>query len=37
MAKVNLNALTPREDFEATGGNNSGNLFDSFSVSSFAP
>ena len=35
MAKVNLDALTPREDFEATGVNNSGNLFDSISVSSF--
>src|SRR3989304_8931756 len=36
MAKVNLDALTPREDFEATGINNSGNLFESISVSSFA-
>jgi hypothetical protein len=36
MAKVNLDALIPREDFEATGVNNSGNLKHSLSVSDFS-
>jgi len=35
MAKVNLDALIPREDFETTGVNNSGNLKHSISVSDF--
>jgi hypothetical protein len=35
MAKVNLDALIPREDFETTGINNSGNLKHSVSVSDF--
>ena len=35
MAKVNLDALVPREDFEATGVNNSGNLKHSLSVADF--
>lgn len=36
MAKVNLDALIPREDFEASGQNNPGNLFPSISVASFS-
>ena len=36
MAKINLDALIPREDFEAVGQNNSGNLFPSISVTSFS-
>jgi len=32
MAKVNIDALIPREDFEATGVNNSGSLKQSISV-----
>lgn len=35
MAKVNIDALIPREDFETTGVNNSGNLKHSVSVSDF--
>ena len=35
MAKVNLDALIPREDFEAVGANNTGNLKHSVSVSDF--
>lgn len=35
MAKVNLDALIPREDFETTGENNSGSLKHSISVSDF--
>lgn len=35
LAKVNIDALIPREDFETTGVNNSGNLKHSLSVSAF--
>lgn len=35
MAKVNIDALIPREDFETTGVTNSGNLKHSVSVSDF--
>ncbi|MDD5411654.1 MAG: DUF262 domain-containing protein [Methylobacter sp.] len=35
MAKVNIDALIPREDFETTGVNNAGNLKHSISVSDF--
>jgi hypothetical protein len=36
MPKINLDALIPREDFEATGVTNSGNLFPSINVNSFS-
>ena len=36
MAKVNLDALIPREDFEVGGANNSGNLKQTLSVSDFS-
>lgn len=35
MAKVNLDAIIPREDFEVTGNQNSTNLFNSISISNF--
>lgn len=35
MAKVNIDAIIPREDFETTGNNSSGNLKHSLSVSDF--
>ncbi len=36
MAKVNLDAIIPREDFEAIGSQNSTNLFNSISISNFS-
>jgi hypothetical protein len=36
MEKVNLDALVPREDFEASGQNNMGNLFQNISVASYS-
>jgi hypothetical protein len=35
MAKVNLDAIIPREDFEVIGNQNSTNLFNSISIASF--
>jgi hypothetical protein len=35
MAKVNLDAIIPREDFEVIGNQNSMNLFNSISISNF--
>lgn len=35
MAKVNLDAIIPREDFEVVGSQNSTNLFNSISISNF--
>lgn len=35
MAKVNLDAIIPREDFEVTGNQNSTNLFQTISISTF--
>ncbi|TDP01548.1 DUF262 domain-containing protein [Flavobacterium sp. 245] len=35
MAKVNLDAIIPREDFEVIGNQNSTNLFNSISISNF--
>lgn len=35
MAKVNLDAIIPREDFEVIGSQNSTNLFNSISISNF--
>lgn len=36
MAKVNLDAIIPREDFEVIGSQNSTNLFNSISISNFS-